>query len=248
MLLWKRVRCAPVHSEPAISAEAVLALWRAPTNKYRRKMEADGDPRSKGGSGAEDRTSASENRCDAADPRKNRLKLFNKVMEKSLQRLIADVSFHRFAKTFHPFYKQKPQLTESIHKQFVTELQTAIQEDINQIMEEGNLQYKLVELDRLEAATAKDNTDPAWRPSGVPEQDLCSFLMPYYMQQREYLHRELKKIKKENAVLAQRVQAGRERIALTEQRITSAIEEWRATTSTMETLESLSQSQNFDDL
>ncbi|XP_018621412.1 polyamine-modulated factor 1 [Scleropages formosus] len=219
-------------------------------------MEGNGEPDSKGTCGSEDETRRENvsgpcadrtSKSDTADPRRNRLKLFNKVMEKSLERLIADVSFHRFAKTFHPFYKQKPQLTESIHKQFVSELQAAIQDDIAQIMEEGNLQYKLEELDRLEAA-ATESMDPAWRPSGVPEKDLCSFVMPYYMQQRQYLHRELKKLQKENATLAQKAQVGRERIALTEQRIASSVEEWRATAGTLEALESLSPSQNFDNL
>ncbi|KAJ8335284.1 hypothetical protein SKAU_G00409230 [Synaphobranchus kaupii] len=189
-----------------------------------------------------DQSNSSENK---ADPRANRLKLFNKVMEKSLQRVIADASFHRFAKTFHPFYKQKPQLTEGIHKQFVSELQTSIQDDITQIMEEGNLQCKLEELDRL-TEESRDGTDPAWRPSGVPEQDLCSFVMPYYLQQREYLRRELRKLQKENAALAQRVRAGRDRIAQTEQRIASGVEEWRASTATLDSLASLSPMQNFD--
>ncbi|XP_036410953.1 polyamine-modulated factor 1 [Megalops cyprinoides] len=192
-----------------------------------------------------DQSNSSENKGDASDPRINRLKLFNKVMEKSLQRLVADASFHRFAKTFHPFYKQKPQLMESIHKQFVTELQTSIQDDIAQIMEEGNLQCKLEELDRLEEA-AKDSTEPAWRPSGLPEQDLCSFVMPYYLQQREYLRREVRKVQKENAALAQRVQAGRDNIAQTEQLIAKGVEEWRASASTLEALTSLSPMQNFD--
>ncbi|XP_023646261.1 polyamine-modulated factor 1 [Paramormyrops kingsleyae] len=192
-----------------------------------------------------ERSSASEN--NAADPRRNRLKLFNKVMEKSLQRLIADASFHRFAKTFHPFYKQNPQLTESIHKQFISQLQTAIQDDIAQIMEEGNLHCKLEELDLLEAA-AKESTDPAWRPSGAPERDLCSFVVPYYQQQRQYLRRELKKLRKENAALAQRVLAGRDRISQSEQRIAADVAEWRASSSILEAIGSLSPSQNFDHL
>lgn len=38
---------------------------------------------------------------------------------------------------------------------------------------------------------------------------------------------ELKKIQQENAAVAQKVQAGRERIAETENRISSAVEEWK---------------------
>lgn len=38
---------------------------------------------------------------------------------------------------------------------------------------------------------------------------------------------ELKKIKAENAALAQKVQAGRESIAQSEQRISAAVDEWK---------------------
>lgn len=65
------------------------------------------------------------------------------------------------------------------------------------------------------------------RPSGVPEQDFCSFLMPYYQKQEAYMRLELKKIQAENAALAQKVQAGRESIAQTENRISAAVDEWK---------------------
>lgn len=65
------------------------------------------------------------------------------------------------------------------------------------------------------------------RPSGVPDHDLCSFLMPYYQKQEAYMRLELKKIQIENASLAQKVQAGRESIAQTEHRISTAVDEWK---------------------
>lgn len=65
------------------------------------------------------------------------------------------------------------------------------------------------------------------RPSGVPEQDVCSDLVSYYKKQEEYMRLQLKKLQKENAALAQKVQAGRESITDTEQGIASAVEEWR---------------------
>lgn len=43
------------------------------------------------------------------------------------------------------------------------------------------------------------------------------------------MRRELRKIQKENAALAQRVQTGRDAIAHTEQRIAAAVDEWKVT-------------------
>ncbi|KAK0153871.1 Polyamine-modulated factor 1 [Merluccius polli] len=163
---------------------------------------------------------------EGGEPPEGRLKLFNKVLERSLKKFIEEASFQRFAKTFHPFYKRNPGVMENIHKQFIADLQRTIQEDISRLVEEGELQCKLDELDKLEKA-AKNNKEPAWRPSGVPEEDLCSFVMPYYLKQEAYLKQELKKIQAENAALAQRVQAGREAIASTELRIAMAVDEWK---------------------
>uniref|UniRef100_A0A8C8DSE3 Si:dkey-6i22.5 n=1 Tax=Oryzias sinensis TaxID=183150 RepID=A0A8C8DSE3_9TELE len=156
----------------------------------------------------------------------NRLKLFDKVMQKSLKKFVEIASDKGFASMFRPLYKKNPQKMESIHKKFAEELQKTIQEDISRLTEEGMLEFKLNELDKLEDA-AKNDPNPAWRPSGIPEQDFCSFLMPYYQKQEAFLRLELKKIQAENAALAQKVQAGRENVAQTEQRISTAVNEWK---------------------
>ncbi len=65
------------------------------------------------------------------------------------------------------------------------------------------------------------------RPSGVPEQDVCSGLVSYYKKQEEYMRIQLKKLQKENAGLALKVQTGRENITHTEQRVAAGVEEWR---------------------
>uniref|UniRef100_A0A8D3DPD2 Si:dkey-6i22.5 n=1 Tax=Scophthalmus maximus TaxID=52904 RepID=A0A8D3DPD2_SCOMX len=164
----------------------------------------------------------------------NRLKLFDKVMQKSLDKFIDHA---RFSSVFRPLYKKNPQRMENIHKQFIEELQRAIQDDISRLIEEGRLEVKLNELDKLERA-AKNNPEPAWRPSGVPEQDFCSFLMPYYIKQEAYMRLELKKIQVENAALAQKVQAGRESIAQAENRISAAVDEWKASVTEFDRLAS----------
>ncbi|XP_041652798.1 polyamine-modulated factor 1 [Cheilinus undulatus] len=175
--------------------------------------------------------------AEETKPQFDRLKLFDKVMQKSLERFIQFASFNRFAGTFRPLYQKNLQKMESIHKQFIKELRGAIKDDIAMLIEEGQLEFKLSELDKLEKA-AKNNPDPAWRPSGIPEQDFCSFLMPYYQKQKAYLRVELKKIQAENAALAQKVQAGRESMTQTENNISTAVEEWKASVTEFERLAS----------
>ncbi|KAM8910143.1 polyamine-modulated factor 1 [Spinachia spinachia] len=176
-------------------------------------------------------------RPEETEARFKRRKLFDKVMQKSLEKFIDHASFNRFASTFRPLYKKNPQRMESIHKQFIEELQRTIQEDLSRLIEEGRLDFKLNELDQLETA-AKNNAEPAWRPSGVPEQDFCSFLMPYYKKQEHYMQKELKKIQAENAALSQKVQAGRESLAQTEHRISTTVDEWKASVTEFERMAS----------
>ncbi|KAF4104613.1 polyamine-modulated factor 1 [Onychostoma macrolepis] len=179
---------------------------------------------------------------------KPRLKLFSKVMEKSLQWLLDNASFDRFSHYFQPLSKQNPQLTEAMHKQFISQLQTLVQKEIATVIEEGDLQVKFKELDSLEEL-AKDTPQAAWRPSGVPEQDVCSGLVSYYKKQEEYMRIQLKKLQKENAGLALKVQAGRENITHTEQRIAAGVEEWRASLEDLEAFVStLSPSEHFESL
>lgn len=179
---------------------------------------------------------------------KPRLKLFSKVMEKSLQWLLDNASFDRFSHYFQPLSKQNPQLTEVMHKQFISQLQTLVQKEIATVIEEGDLQVKFEELDKLEEL-AKETAQAAWRPSGVPEQDICSDLVSSYKKQEEYIRIQLKKLLKENAALAQKVQAGRENITHTEQRIASGVQEWKASLEDLEEfVVTLSPSEHFESL
>ncbi|XP_052010807.1 polyamine-modulated factor 1-like [Xyrauchen texanus] len=194
------------------------------------------------------RASTRRNDSVKSSQSKPRLKLFKKVTEKSLQWLVENASFDRFSHYLQPLSAQNPQLTEAMHKQFVNQLQTLVKKEIASVIEEGDLQVKLDELDNLEEL-AKDTSEPAWRPSGIPEQDVCSDLVTYYKKQEEYMRLQLKKLQKENTALAQRVQAGRETITHTEQRISTAVEEWRGSLEDLEAFVlTLSSSENFDSL
>ncbi|TWW55620.1 Polyamine-modulated factor 1, partial [Takifugu flavidus] len=199
-------------------------------SEHQQTKEATGDVSSQ-----EPKPGSGVKMSEESEARVNRFKLFEKVMQKSLEKFIELASFHRFSSVFRPLYKKNPQKMENIHKQFIEELKKAIQ-----------LEAKLNELDKLERA-AKDRPNPAWRPSGIPEQDFCSFLMPYFQKQEAYMRVELKKIQAENAALAQKVQAGREGIAETERRISSTVDEWKASVAEFERLAaSLSPADVFD--
>ncbi|XP_077465159.1 polyamine-modulated factor 1 [Stigmatopora argus] len=172
-------------------------------------------------------------------PRGCRLKFYHKVIERSLAKFTDFASTDRFASMFHELYKINPARMEIVNKEFVKEFQKSLKDGIDLLNKEAGIEAKLNKLDELETA-AKTSPDPAWRPSGDPEEDLSSSIIPLYQKQDAYWRRKLQKIKAENATLAQKVKAGRERTAQTDRRISTALAvllstaEWEALSSDLE--------------
>ncbi|KAK2492345.1 hypothetical protein MC885_014578 [Smutsia gigantea] len=92
-------------------------------------------------------------------------------------------------------------MTQRIYDKFITQLQTSIREEISEVKAEGNLEAVLNALDAI-VEEGKDRKGPAWRPSGIPEKDLCSAMVPYFLQQRDALQRCVQKQEAENRQLA----------------------------------------------
>ncbi|XP_078527414.1 polyamine-modulated factor 1 [Lissotriton helveticus] len=153
--------------------------------------------------------------------------IFNTTVETFLEKLVEAGSYQRFAKCYERFYKFKPEITRSIYDQFISQLQTSFKDEIREIKEEGNLEALLNSLDKIKDE-AKSRVQPAWRPSGIPEEDLLSTLVPYYLQQKECMRRMLKEKESENAKLAESVLAGRARIAALQDQIQKRKETWKA--------------------
>uniref|UniRef100_A0A803JVM5 Osteocalcin n=1 Tax=Xenopus tropicalis TaxID=8364 RepID=A0A803JVM5_XENTR len=141
----------------------------------------------------------------------SRIVIFDTLVDKFLEGLVQAGSYQRFARCYKRFYRLQPEMTRSIYEQFVFQLQSSIKDEIQEIKAEGNLEALLDSLDKMETE-AGDRTDLAWRPSGVPEEDLRSHLVPYLLQQRDYLRKLLREREEENARLAQAVLLGRRRI------------------------------------
>ncbi|XP_012588750.1 PREDICTED: polyamine-modulated factor 1 isoform X2 [Condylura cristata] len=120
-------------------------------------------------------------------------------------------SYQRFTDCYKRFYQLQPEMTQRIYNKLITQLQTSIREEISEIKVEGNLEAVLNALDTI-VEEGKDRKEPAWRPSGVPEKDLRSTLLPYFLQQRDALQRRVQKQEAENRQLADAIVAGRKQL------------------------------------
>ncbi|NXQ12356.1 PMF1 factor, partial [Peucedramus taeniatus] len=135
-------------------------------------------------------------------------------------------SYQRFANCYRCFYKLQPQLTRSIYDQFISQLQASIKEEIQEVKNEGNLEGLFNSLDKI-VEEAKDREEPAWRPSGIPEQDVRSALVPYLLKHRAHLRRALHERQEQSSSLAEAVLTGRDRIAELQQLIRAHQQAWQ---------------------
>ncbi|KFP12982.1 Polyamine-modulated factor 1, partial [Egretta garzetta] len=127
---------------------------------------------------------------------------------------------------YRGFYKLQPEMTRSIYDQFISQLQASIKEEIQEVKDEGNLEMLFNSLDKI-VEEAKNREEPAWRPSGIPEEDVRSALVPYLLKHRSYLRKILKEKEEENKKVAESVLAGRERIAELQQLIQARKHAWQ---------------------
>ncbi|NXS68053.1 PMF1 factor, partial [Pandion haliaetus] len=127
-------------------------------------------------------------------------------------------SYEKFANCYRCFYKLQPEMTRSIYDQFISQLQTSIKDEIQEVKNEGNLELLFNSLDKM-VEEAKNQEEPAWRPSGIPEEDVRSAMVPYLLKHKSYLLKVLKEKEEENRKVAESVLAGRDRIAELQQLI-----------------------------
>ncbi|VCW70463.1 unnamed protein product [Gulo gulo] len=140
---------------------------------------------------------------------------------------VLPASYQRFSDCYKRLCQLQPDVTQRIHDKFVAQLQASVREEISEIKAEGNLEAVLDALDRI-VEEGKDRAEPAWRPSGVPEADVRSAAVPYFLQQRDALQRRVRRQEAENRRLAEAVLAGRRQLEQLEQQARARQQAWQA--------------------
>ncbi|XP_069651781.1 polyamine-modulated factor 1 [Haliaeetus albicilla] len=156
-----------------------------------------------------------------------RAEVFATVVDTFLEKLVAAGSYQKFANCYRCFYKLQPEVTRSIYDQFISQLQTSVKDEIQEVKNEGNLELLFNSLDKM-VEEAKNQEEPAWRPSGIPEEDIRSAMVPYLLKHRSYLRKILKEKEEENRKVAESVLAGRNRIGELQQLIQARKHAWQA--------------------
>ncbi|KAM4644378.1 polyamine-modulated factor 1 [Amazona ochrocephala] len=215
---WQR-RCALA----AANGEAARGGWLWRLNMAEAMSGGEG-----GGNGGDGGGNGGGNGGDGGgSPGPGRAELFSTVVDAFLEKLLAAGSYQRFASCYRGFSKLQPELTKSIHTQFVSQLQAAVRAEIREVMEEGNLKVVLDSLDKI-VEEEKTQEEPTWRPSGLPEEDARSALVPPLLKHRSFLLRTLRTQQEENRKVAASVLQGRGRIRELQEQIRAHARGWKA--------------------
>lgn len=179
-------------------------------------------------------SAAEEKGCEGSSPESgpprpgmSRVQLLDTMVDTFLQKLVAAGSYKRFTHCYKRFYQLQPDMTQRIYDKFITQLQTSIRDEISEIKEEGNLEAVLNSLDKI-VEEGKDRKEPAWRPSGIPEKDLRSTMVPYFLQQRDTLRQHVQKQEAKNRQLAEAVLAGRRQVEDLQLQVQARQQAWQA--------------------
>ncbi|GIX97152.1 uncharacterized protein CEXT_762921 [Caerostris extrusa] len=140
-----------------------------------------------------------KDKSDSHDNHESRLKsYFQQAISHTLDRFLSYFKFSML-KTRYPGVG-KEELQE-IHKQLKNQLKESVTKDVNNICEQTNVFSSLNLLDDLIKKQSKRKDEEAWRPSGVPEEDLRDHVHHVKQKHKKCLEFVLQTLRAENELL-----------------------------------------------
>jgi len=148
-----------------------------------------------------------------------RMVFFRKVMRKCLDKIMVAGSQEKFASCFTKIKERNPDEFKSITEQLMQHLQNNIEKEIDLMIKQEDLVYFFNELDRIVAASDKEDPQPAWRPSGDPDKDIIDHVMDVKLAYKDQLTNILQQVESYNDRLKGEVLPKREELVETERRL-----------------------------
>ncbi|KAL9988107.1 hypothetical protein ACROYT_G002512 [Oculina patagonica] len=148
-----------------------------------------------------------------------RMLFFRKVMKKCLDKIMAAGSQEKFASCFTAIKERNPAEFKSITEQLMQHLQNNIEKEIDLMIKQEDLVYFFNELDRIVATSDKEDSQPAWRPSGDPDKDIIDHVMQVKLAYKDQLTHILQQVEKDNERLKGEVLPKREKLVESERRL-----------------------------
>ncbi|KAL0117415.1 hypothetical protein PUN28_010326 [Cardiocondyla obscurior] len=144
----------------------------------------------------------------------NNARLFRIAVSNVLRSVAGSVSENEFLEIF-TILKSKPKIVQKLHKAMVKELYDSMNDDVEEIIKEGDLQENLTKLAKLSEESTKFDNKQAWRPPGDVKAHMRSLDAHKIKEVTEKLEKQVNEIERENKDLMKTIVESRSRIRAT---------------------------------
>ncbi|XP_022100815.1 polyamine-modulated factor 1-like [Acanthaster planci] len=145
------------------------------------------------------------------------------ALQKTLKKCLEAGRYSVFARSYSFAHEKSPEALRSIREQFLENLESYVQKELELMIEEEGLVKLFNELDQYIQDAPTQLTQPAWRPSGNPVEDSRSHLVQPKLKEKERLEHLLEQIEQENKRLHQALLPRKQYLLSTKQKITEKL-------------------------
>lgn len=142
-----------------------------------------------------------------------RMKILRNVMLKTIKTYTANL------KLTEPLKNVNTELLEVLHRKTISQLETNIQCELEQMYKEENLEVLLNTLDKLLAENQPTTDTQIWRPSGNVEKDVRCEVAILKKEKLKVLKKTLSDLEAQNKLVIDRVKKGEQRLLCTRDKL-----------------------------
>lgn len=150
--------------------------------------------------------------CDKSEiPRSNSVVLFRLGISKIFKNIATSVSDEEFTELL-TVIKEKPSVGRKLHKAMIDELFNRMNDELEEIVQEGSLENGLIELHKLTQEKNNVNNEIAWRPPGDVKLHVRSFDAEKIKTETEKLEELVTGLEQKNDTLMKKIADSRTQI------------------------------------
>ncbi|KAL6255370.1 hypothetical protein P5V15_013708 [Pogonomyrmex californicus] len=144
----------------------------------------------------------------------NNARLFRIAVSNNLRNIAESVSEDKFLEIL-TILKSNPSIAQKLHKAMIKELYNSMNDDLEDILKEGNLQETFRKITKLSEENIMSTNKDAWRPPGDVILHLRSLDAHKIKEATEELEKQVNKMERENVTLMKTIAENRSRIQAT---------------------------------
>ncbi|CAB3984498.1 Hypothetical predicted protein [Paramuricea clavata] len=139
------------------------------------------------------------------------------ILAKCMEKCLTPTRFENISSCLAEVKEKNPTVFDNIVPQLIEHLQVNVKQELELMFQQENLISLGCQLDEITKTSTR--TEAAWRPSGIPSEDIKDHITSVKLEFRDQLREKLKQLQNENEVLKNKLMSTTTEITETEQRI-----------------------------